>query len=149
MTGAIGDKIKITELEPPTASGTTDILATAYEDMQGWDGVIICTEFGTTADTNDLKPFVCATSGGTYAVTPTGGIESDETGAPTSPTTFWLDVHRPVKRYVKCTAYRDAAQATTIGSIFAIQYKGDAPPLDNTTDANTYYYKISTGADSA
>lgn len=116
---------KITKLQDQTASGSSDVESDIL-DMAGYEGVLFLTSFGTAAADNVAK-VKGNTVGTTVGITDLAGTAlvpgaSDEDVA--------IDVFRPALRYLSFTAIRGTA--STLESIWAIQYGARTRPVTNT-----------------
>lgn len=126
LTGFLSDCVKITKVSDPTAAGTTTVVSTGL-DMTGYDGVLFLTSYGTAAAGNLVNASVCATVGGSY---------SDLAGTAVAPGSsdedFYLDVVRvpAATPFIILTCVRGTS--STLGDIWALQYKARALPVVNT-----------------
>lgn len=124
----LSSQVKLTKVADHTAAGTTDV-ESAILDMQGYEGVIFFTSFGTAAADNLLKiqQNTANSTSGMADLTGTGVTS----GASPSNEDVWSEVYRPRERYVRCIAVVDTS--STVESIWAIQYGARVVPVDNTT----------------
>lgn len=124
----LSSQVKLTKVADHTTAGTTDV-ESAILDMQGYEGVMFFTSFGTAAADNKLKVQQDDANGAGGMADLTGtGVTS---GASPSNEDVWVEVYRPTKRYVRCIAVVDTS--STVESIWAIQYGARVLPVDNTT----------------
>ena len=127
MDGMLSENIKLTKAKDHSAAGTTAVNSDRL-DMQGWDGVLLMTSFGTPASDNTVKAaqsdddVTFADLAGTKVVS--GASDED----------VWIDLHRPQKRYVRLEAARGTS--STLESIWAVQYKGGRPGLSDLPQTN-------------
>ena len=124
ISGYISDNVKITKLQDHTVAGTSTINSDEL-DMNGYDGVLFVTSYGTAATGNTVTMEHSDTSGASFAATlalKTSGASDED---------VLLDVNRPVKRYVRLSAARGTS--STLESIWGIQYKSRTLALDNST----------------
>lgn len=134
--GFLSDSVKVTKLADATAAGTTAINS-AVVDMTGYDGCLFLTSVGAvvTGGVQSIKVQQDTASGMGAAADLAGtGITVADDDDNQS---FWLDVKRPSKRYLRVVISR-ATQNSTWGEIYAIQYRGRVLPcVNNVTDAIT------------
>ena len=121
----LSNGIKITKVQDHTTAGT-DAVNSDGVDMANFEGVLFLTSFGTAATDNTVNAAQGLTSGGTY-----DDLEGTETGATASDEDVWLDIYRPLDRFVRLEVVRGTS--TTLESIWAIQYGARNLPVDNTT----------------
>ena len=108
----------------PTAAGTSAVNS-ASVDMTGYEGVIFITRFGTAASNNTVNA-----AGGSDDSTFTD-YTGTSVASGTSDENVWIDVFRPIDRYVRLEAARGTS--STLESVTAIRYGGRKQPVDNTT----------------
>lgn len=106
------DDCKLTKVSDPTANGTTAVV-TAEVDMDGFEGVVFFTSYGTAAANNIATVHASTTSGAEAATTTTCS-----TG--TSDEDVFIDVFRPGFRFLKLSCARGTS--STLGDIYALQY---------------------------
>lgn len=121
----LSNDVKITKVADHTAAGTTAVNSTGV-DMAGYEGVLFVTSFGTAAADNTVNAAQGLTSGGTY-----DDLLGTSVASGTSDEDVWIDVYRPIDRFVRLEAARGTS--STLESIWAIQYGGRVQPVDNTT----------------
>lgn len=123
----------ITKAIAATTAGTSTLTGTV--DMSGYDGVLFVGSMGTADVTNGFKAGGGAVSNGSDASDYAGSkILSDGTGK-----TVVLDIYKPTDRYVTVSHIR--AVSTTSDGVFAIRYKGNFAPIENTV-VNTLACKL-------
>lgn len=115
---------KITIAITPTegASASTDVEG-ATLDMAGWDGVLMVVSFGaiTAGAATSIKAQQDSDSQLGTVEDITGSAQTVADNADDK--TFYIDIRRPTKRYVRLHVDR-ATQVATVGSALYIQYKG-------------------------
>ncbi len=120
----LSNGIKLTKVKDVTADGTSAVNSDGV-DMQGWEGVIFFTSFGTAAAGNTMNGAQGADNASDWvdlAGTAVSSGSSDED--------VWLDIKNPTDRYVRCELARGTT--TTVGDIWALQYgKNGKMPIDN------------------
>lgn len=96
-----------------TSAVNSDII-----DMQGFEGVIFLTRFGTAAADNSVK----IQSGANSSLTDAADLEDTSvvSGADPSNEAVYVDVYKPQERYVRLVASRGTS--STLGEIWAIKY---------------------------
>lgn len=127
MIQAISENIKITKVADAVTAATGDVNGSSL-DMAGYDGVIFFTSYGTAAADNEIHAEVSSDNnvGDAWAA-----VASSEVSSAGSDEDQWLDVLRPVERYIRCVAERGTSSA--LGDIWALQYGGRVLAADNTT----------------
>ena len=114
-----------------TAAGTSTITGTEV-DMQNYEGVLFIAKFGTAAADNTLHAEQDTATGMASAAdligTETVGGASDEI--------MWLDIHKPLERFVRVMA--DRGTSSTLDWGISIKYGGKKFPADNTTAGTIY-----------
>jgi hypothetical protein len=122
------DEAKMTIAITPTAGAAgTSTINGATLDMAGWDGVLIVVPFGTIVSgaATSIKAQQGLDSGCSDCADLAG---SGQTVIDTADdTTFYIDLRRPLERYVRVVVLR-ATQAATVGGATYIQYKGRGKP---------------------
>jgi len=121
----LSSHVKITKLADHTVAGTSDVTA-AEVDMQGYEGVLFITSFGTAAADNTMEAEGSDQSGTSFA-----DLEGTSVVSGSSDEDVWIDVNRPRDRYIRVVAHRGTS--STLESIWAIQYGARLMPVDNTT----------------
>ena len=122
---ALSDYVKITKVKDHSAADTTAVNSDGV-DMAGYEGVLFVTSFGTANANNTVNAAQGLTSGGTY-----DDLLGTSVASGTSDEDVWIDVYRPIDRFVRLEAARGTS--STLESIWAIQYGGRKQPVDNTT----------------
>ena len=125
----LSNEVKVTRCTTQQEAGTADQSGSSI-DMQGYDGVMFITTFGTANDGNYIKAQQDENDATGFGdAEDLAGTKTVSTGANN---TVVLDVYRPLKRYIRAVGVITAS--STIGPIFALQYKGRAKPEANETD---------------
>ena len=121
----LGPSVKITRLMNAVAAGTSDQLSSAL-DMQGFDGVMFLTSFGTitAGAVTSVDVHQCDTSGGTYAALSIAVADDDDNQVVVH------DIYRPRERYIKVNIDR-GTQNAVIDGVVAIQYGARVMPTTN------------------
>jgi hypothetical protein len=123
------DDVKITKVSVATAAGVTTIDSSPV-DMSGYDGVVfLTTVLAITAGAGTsmkAQQDVVVGMGGAADLTGTGITIADDDDNQS----FWLDIQRPVERFVRCRILR-ATQNSAFGEIYAIQYRARTRPQNN------------------
>ena len=124
----LGPSVKITRLMNAVAAGTSDQLSSAL-DMQGFDGVMFLTSFGTitAGAVTSVEVHQCDTSGGSYAALAGSSIavaDDDDNQVVVH------DIYRPRERYLKVNIDR-GTQNAVIDGVVAIQYGARLQPATN------------------
>jgi hypothetical protein len=120
----LSNHIKLTKVADHTAAGTSTVNATGV-DMAGYEGVIFITSFGTAAADNSINAQQ-STDNSSFA-----DLAGTSVVSGTSDEDVWVDIYRPLERYVRIEAIRTTS--STLESIWAIQYGARKQPVDNTT----------------
>ena len=111
--------VKITKVQNHTTAGTTAVPSDAI-DMANWDGVAFFTTFAVANSGNYLTAQEDGADDSGF------GAAADLAGSKVVPASTndvaWLDVYRPIKRYIRVNATRTSSSA--LGEIYAIQYNG-------------------------
>ena len=118
----IVNAIKI-NVSAATVTGTTAVNS-GIIDMKGFDGVLFVTTLGSPGADRSIK--VQEDSAAAMGAAADLAGTSVVSGANA---TVWVDVWRPLKRYVRCVVTRTTT--TTAGEIYAIQYAASAVPVVN------------------
>lgn len=121
----LSSEVKITKVADHSVAAQTAVESTAV-DMAGFEGVLFLTSFGTAAADNTVKASQDTASNGSFT-----DLLGTSVASGTSDEDVWLDVYRPLKRYVRLEAARGTS--STLESIWAIQYGVRKLPVDNTT----------------
>ncbi len=118
--------IKIELGAATTAAGTSTVNG-ATIDTQGFEGVLFVIKFGTAAADNTIK----AQQGAASNLSDAADLAGTSVGVGASDELVWLDIHKPLERYVRCVALRGTS--TTIDGCFAFLYGPSTKPTDNET----------------
>ena len=121
----LSSEVKITKVADHSTADTAAVTSAAV-DMAGYEGVLFLTSFGSAAANNTLLASQDTASGGAYT-----DLLGTSVASGTSDEDVWIDIYRPLKRYVRVEAARGTS--STLESIWAIQYGGRKQPVDNTT----------------
>lgn len=117
----LSNQIKIA-VSAPAAAATTAVNSPSV-DMAGYEGVLFMTRFGTAASNNTVNAAGSADD----------STFTDYTGSSvvsgTSDEVVWIDVYRPIDRYVRLEAARGTS--STLESVTAILYGGRKQPISN------------------
>lgn len=124
----LSNHIKLTKVADHSGAATSDVDSTGV-DMANFEGVLFITSFGTAAADNIINAQQSSDDGSTDTYGDLAGSAVGLAGA--SDEDQFIDVFRPVKRYVRCHVER--ATSSTVESIWAIQYGARKLPVDNTT----------------
>lgn len=117
-------EVKITKIKAGQASATTEVLSDVI-DMANYDGVLILGTIATANAGNYLK----AKQGKDAALSDAADLTGSKVIATANGETVWLDIYRPLERYLQVSVTRTVATAT--GDLFAIQYAGRNKPITN------------------
>lgn len=126
--GPLADKVVFTKIKDHSTANTGDVTSDSV-DMQGYDGVVFCTSYGTAAADNLFHAEQSSDDGAVDTFTDITGSELDLAGA--SDEDQVLDIFRPEERYVRVVAQRGTS--STLESIWAIRYCLRDVPADNDT----------------
>jgi hypothetical protein len=118
------NEVKITKIAAAAGAATTDV-ETSVIDMSGYDGVMIFCAIGTANAGNYIK----AQQGTDATVTDAADLEGSKVVATGNGDVVTLDVFQPKERYIKGIVKRGAS--TTVGEIYALQYKMSKAPQNN------------------
>lgn len=121
----LSSNVKLTKLQDHTTAGTSAVNSDEV-DMQGYEGVLFITSFGTAAADNTVNGAQSSVSGGTFV-----DLLGTSVASGTSDEDVWLDIYRPIDRFVRLEAARGTS--STLESIWAIQYGPKKMIVDNTT----------------
>lgn len=126
MFGPLSEQVQIKAALAATAAGTTNVTGSII-DTSGFEGVLFIACFGTAAADNYIKAQQdTAVGGGTMA-----DLAGSAVGVGSSDEIVWLDLHRPLERYVRAIAVRTTSSTLSWG--VAIPYGAKKQPVDNTT----------------
>ena len=119
----LSNHVKITKVSDHSAAATSAVNSTGV-DMAGYEGVLFITSFGTAAADNTVNAAKGLTLGGTY-----DDLLGSSVASGTSDEDVWIDVYRPIDRFVRLEAARGTS--STLESIWAVQYGARKLPVDN------------------
>jgi hypothetical protein len=119
----LSNHVKITKVKDHTTAATSAVESDPV-DMQGYEGVMFVTSFGTAAANNTILAAQDVASGGSYT-----DLLGTSVSSGTSDEDVWIDVYRPSKRYVRVEIARGTS--STLESIYAIQYGARVLPVSN------------------
>lgn len=118
---------KIDTASAYATAATTSITGTGY-DCSNYEGIIFYVKYGTAAADNTLKAQQSSDDG---SADPYSDLEDSSVEVGASDEGVWLEIKRPVKKYVKAIGLRGTS--TTADPIIAIRYGARSLPVDNTT----------------
>lgn len=124
MNGFLTENCKLTKVSDHTTAATTDVTSSSV-DMQGWDGVVFFTSYGTAAADNLIHVEQSSDDGSSDTFADVAGSEVNASG--TSDEDQFVDILRPEERYLRCIAVRGTS--STCESIWALQYRGRVAPF--------------------
>lgn len=127
LRGFLAEQVKITKIADHTTAATSDVTSAAV-DMQGYEGCLFLTSFGTAASNNTIKLQQSSDDGSTDAY---ADLTGTSVASGSSDEDVWIDIQRPKERYLKLVGLRGTS--STLESIWAIQYNGRTVGIDNTT----------------
>lgn len=127
LTGYLTDNVLLTKVADHSAANTTDVTGTSV-DLQNYTGVVFLTSYGTAASNNTCHAETSSDDGSADAYTDLTGTE---VGVSTSDEDVWLEIARPVERYMRVVCQRGTS--STLESVWAIRYGNRTLPADNTT----------------
>lgn len=129
LSALLSDNIKIRKVKDASSGATGDVTSDAV-DMQadgGWDGVMFLTSYGTAAADNLFHAESSSDDAAADAYADIAGSEMNLGGS--SDEDQVLDIFQPPERYVRAVAQRGTS--STLGDIWAIQYRGRELPFSN------------------
>lgn len=97
-------------------------------DMDGYDGLLILTSFGTPAADNNFKLQSSDASGSGYADVAGSAVNDGVTTK-----NFAIELYHPLKRYHRLVSTRGTS--STVNDIWVIRYKGRKRAIDNAVSA--------------
>lgn len=115
---------KITKIADHTTAGTDSVVSSII-DMQGFDGVMFLTSFGTANAGN----YIYADTGAAANLSDAANLAGTKVTSGSSDEDVILDIAKPLERYLRITAVRGAS--STLESIWAIQYGPRKTPINN------------------
>lgn len=113
---------KIIKCAAGAAAGTSTVDGDAV-DLSGFEGVVFMASIAVANAGNYLK----AQEGDTNS--PSADIEGSKVVTASNDDVAILQVHKPLKRYIRANIVRGASSAS--GDLFAILYKGSKMPLSS------------------
>lgn len=119
----LSSSAKILKCQDHTAAGTTEVDGDAV-DMQGYDGVLLLTSFGTAASGNLVKA-----QGSADGSTGWTDLAGTSVTSGTTDEDVWLDLFRPGYRYVRLVALRGTS--STLESVWSFRYGAKDKPVTN------------------
>ena len=127
----LSNAVKVTKVIAAATAATGTSNGTIL-DMSGFEGVMfVGGAMGTANSGNYIKAQQDTASG--------GGTMADLEGTKITPgdddDSICLDLYRPLERYVRVVVVRGAS--STLGDVYAIQYGGRKPPVDNADEVDT------------
>lgn len=114
--------VKITKVADTAASAGTDVNGSVL-DMQGYEGVLFCTNVTTANAGNFLK----AQQGQVSNLSDAADLAGTKVTSGSSDEALVLEVHKPLERYIRPVIVRGGANTIT-GEIWAIQYTSRVAP---------------------
>lgn len=121
----LSERIKITKVSGHITASTTEVVSTSV-DMAGFDGVLFVASFGTANAGNAIKA-----AQSTASTTSFSDLVGTLVGVGASDEDQFVDIRKPVERYVRCVAVR-AGASSTMESIWAFRYGARDVAVDNT-----------------
>lgn len=121
----LSKNIKLILAKPAQTAATTEVTSDPI-DMQGFEGVLFVTRFGTAADGNFIK----VQQGNEVALGDAHDLKGTKVISGTDPSNevCAVDIYKPTKRYLRLHATRGTS--STLGDTYAIQYQArKAPPV--------------------
>ena len=116
---------KLVKLSDHSAA-TTDALTSSIIDTAGYQGVVFVTSFSTANATNTIK----VQQNTANQTTGMADLEGTSVTSGSSDEDVIVEIHKPVERYLQVVAARGVS--TTLESIWAVLYDGDASVATNT-----------------
>ena len=113
-------------LAKPAQAASTDAVPSDVIDMQGFEGVLFVTRFGTANDGNFIK----VQQGALPDLSDAVDLKGTKVVSGTDPSNevCAIDIYKPTKRYLRLHATRGTS--STLGDTYAIQYQArKAPPV--------------------
>lgn len=119
----ISKRTKLTKVQDHTAAGTSAVNSDGI-DMTNWEGVMFFTSFGTAAAGNTVNLAQGADNASDWV-----DLLATSVSSGTSDEDVWIDVYRPIDRYVRLEVVRGTS--STLESIWALQYGPRNMPVSN------------------
>jgi len=123
----MADSTKITKISDVVSANTGDVNSSGV-DMSGYEGALFLSSYGTAASDNILHIEQSDDDGSSDAYS---ALTGTDVGAGSSDEDQWLDIYRPLKKWLRCVAERGTS--TTLENIWVIQYGARNKVVDNTT----------------
>jgi hypothetical protein len=139
--GHLVDKIKMLKIQDHTTAATSAVTSDAV-DMQGYEGVLIFSSFGTAAAGNTIKLQQSDDDGATDAYS---DLEGTSVSSGTSDEDVWIDCYKPAKRYIKAVFARGTS--STLESVWAIRYDARTLAVSNVVSGTIIGEKFVTPAE--
>ena len=126
----LSHNVKIIKVKDQANAATTDVNSDGVDMWQdgGFENVLFLTSFAHGAANNLIRVQASDDNGVADDWSDIAGGEIDLNGD-TSAEDQWIDVQRPIKRYIRCVASRGTPSA--MGDIWAILYRGRRLPVSN------------------
>ena len=122
----LSNEVKLTLIKAPTTGAATGDVVADVLDMQNYQGVLAFATYGTANSSNGIKAGMSsASSSGTM-----GDMVGTQVAGLSTGGTVWLDIQKPLKRYVQFTLTRQAS--AKLSAVYALQYGARLGPVDNT-----------------
>jgi hypothetical protein len=119
--------VKIRKVKAASTADTSAVNSDVV-DMSGYSGVMFFTTIGTANAGNYIK----AQQDTDAAMGTAADLTGTKVVAAADTQVTWLDIFRPLERYVRVVVTRGAS--TTVGDIYAILYDAANKPCDNLVD---------------
>jgi len=118
--------VLITKVNDYASAATSAVNSTAV-DMTGYDGVL----FLTTVAVANAGNYINAAQGAAADGSDAADLAGSKVVCTGTPEALWIDVYKPIDRYVRLEVAR--AASTAVGEIYAFRYKGRILPEGNAT----------------
>lgn len=139
--GHLADKVKLLKIQDHTTANTTAVTSDAI-DMQGYEGVLVFSSFGTAAAGNTVKLQQSDDDGVADAYS---DLEGTSVSSGTSDEDVWIDCYKPSKRYLKAVFARGTS--STLESVWAIRYDARTLAVSNVVSGTIIGEKFVTPAE--
>lgn len=126
MARQLSNGVAIKSALATTGAGTSEIDG-ATIDTAGYEGVLFIAKFGTAASDNTLQ----AQQGAASDLSDAADLAGTSVGVGSSDEIVWVDLFRPLERYVRVQAERGTS--TTLDWGVAILYGARTMAVDNAT----------------
>lgn len=121
------------------ASGTADRVSNVI-DTKGYDGCFIAVHFAAIAASVDCDIYLQEANAASDATTLTSGADlagtSQDIAADDDDEVYYIEVKRPLKRFLQLNINNDATNATAQSAV-AYLYGGDTKPVTHATGSGT------------